>query len=315
MRHEKMVAPLMRGALVVWENGLFEIRDLFRCHGKYFLQSAARPLRTDGQPPLRPGFRAGSGGRLGTHRNLISVLNSICIRPFANYSIVRHGWHLLVSAVLKSSILHSSRGSRDCFSKAGFWACCRDILPVAARPPEGDTLVKNEAIGSYEAAAVMGLHFTRPRRMAEAGIISSTALGGEEGRSFSVYSLRECDENFRDYEETIGKSGGRPRTQVDSRHAVLRVLADKDRPVIMMDDVIGTQEAAEILGVWHTLVPRLVKSGRIVGRLLWSERASASRLWIFSRKSCEACVAKMRKLEEKGISVGRPRIGAVEKKE
>lgn len=175
--------------------------------------------------------------------------------------------------------------------------------------------MKNEAIGSYEAAAVMGLHFTRPRRMAETGVISSAVLGGEEGRSFSVYSLRECDENFRDYEETIGKSGGRPRTQIDSRHAVLRVLADKDRPVIMMDDVVGTEDAAAILGVWHTLVPRLAKSGRIVGRLLWSERSGASRLWIFSRKSCEACAAKMRKLEEKGIRVGRPRIGAVEKKE
>lgn len=175
--------------------------------------------------------------------------------------------------------------------------------------------MKNEAIGSYEAAAVMGLHFTRPRKMAADGVISSKTLGGEEGRTFSVYSLKECDENFRDYEEAIGKSGGRPRTQIDSRHDVLRVLADRDRPVIMMDDVVGTDEAAEILGVWHTLVPRLAKSGRISGRLLWSERAGASRLWIFSRKSCEACAAKMRRLEEKGIRVGRPRIGAVEKKE
>jgi hypothetical protein len=175
--------------------------------------------------------------------------------------------------------------------------------------------MKNEAIGSYEAAAVMGLHFTRPRRMAESGVISSKTLGGEEGREFSIYSLRECDENFREYEKTIGQSGGRPRTGLDSRHAVLRVLADKDRPVIMLDDAVGTQEAAEILGVWHTLVPRLVSSGRVVGRILWSERAGSSRLWIFSRKSCQECAAKMRKLEEAGISVGRPRIGAVEKKE
>jgi hypothetical protein len=174
--------------------------------------------------------------------------------------------------------------------------------------------VKNEAIGSYEAAAVMGLHFTRPRKMAAEGIISSIVISGDEGRAFSVYSLRECDENFRDYEEMLGKSEGRPRTQIDSRHAVLRMLANKDRPVIAMDDVIGTVEAAEILGVWHTLVPRLVKSGRIVGRLLWSERAGGSRLWIFSRKSCEECAAKMRKLEEGGIRLGRPRIGAVEKK-
>jgi len=174
--------------------------------------------------------------------------------------------------------------------------------------------VKNEAIGSYEAAAVMGLHFTRPRRMAESGVISSKTLGGEEGREFSVYSLRECDENFREYEKSIGQSGGRPRTCLESRHAVLRAMAEKDRPVILMDDVVGTDEAAEILGVWHTLVPRLANSGRIVGRILWSERAAASRLWIFSRKSCEECAAKMRKLEEAGVSVGRPRTGAVAKK-
>jgi hypothetical protein len=175
--------------------------------------------------------------------------------------------------------------------------------------------VKNEAIGSYEAAAVMGMHFTRPKRMAEAGLISSRVLCGEEGREFSIYSLRECNQNFREYEALIGQSGGRPRTQVDSRHEFLRTLSDEDRPAILYDDAIGTHEAAEILGVWHTLVPRLVASGRIVGRRVWSGRAGSARLWIYSRKSCEVCVAKMRRLEEKGIRVGRPRIGAVEKKE
>jgi hypothetical protein len=67
--------------------------------------------------------------------------------------------------------------------------------------------VKDEAIGSYEAAAVMGLHFTRPKRMVAAGLISSIVLCGEEGREFSVYSLRECDQNFREYEECLGQSG------------------------------------------------------------------------------------------------------------
>lgn len=175
--------------------------------------------------------------------------------------------------------------------------------------------VKNEAIGSYEAAAVMGLHFTRPKRMVESGVLSSKVLCGEEGREFSVYSLRECDQNFREYEGSIGQTGGRPRAQVDLRHEFLRTLSDKDRPAILYDDAIGSYEAAEILGVWHTLVPRLVKSGRIVGRKVWSGRAGGARLWIYSRKSCELCAAKMRKLEENGIRVGRPRIGAVEKKE
>jgi hypothetical protein len=102
---------------------------------------------------------------------------------------------------------------------------------------------------------------------------------------------------------------------VDSRHEFLRTLSDKDRPAILYADVIGSYEAAEILGVWHTLVPRLAKSGRIVGRRVWSGRAGSARLWIYSRKSCEECAAKMRSLEEKGISVGRPRVGAVKKKE
>ena len=176
-------------------------------------------------------------------------------------------------------------------------------------------MMKNEAIGAYEAAAVMGVHFSRPQRMVELGLISCKILSGEGGREFSVYSLRECDENFRAYEEELSKSvGGRPRTRVDARHDVLRMLADKQRPVIMMDDAISTHEAAEILGVWHTVISRIGERGEIVGRVLWSDRASTSRLWVWSRKSCEEYAAKVRSMEKEGTRIGRPRTSAPRKK-
>jgi len=169
-------------------------------------------------------------------------------------------------------------------------------------------MMKNEAIGAYEAAAVMGVHFSRPQRMVELGLISCKVLTGEGGRQFAVYSLRECDENFRAYEEELSKStGGRPRTRVDARHEVLRALGAKGRPVIMLDDAISSQEAAEILGVWYTVISRIGARGDIVGRHLWSDRAPRSRLWVWSRKSCEAFAVKVRKLEKAGERVGRPR--------
>lgn len=169
--------------------------------------------------------------------------------------------------------------------------------------------MKDEAIGAFEAAAVLGVHFTRPRRLAADGTLSSRQIGGVDGREFSVYSLRECDENYRDYEKNRRDSGGagRPRTGASARPEALRRLAAKDRPRIAFGDAIGAAEAAKILGIYWTLVPRVAKEGKIVGRILWSERADRSRLWIFSRQSCEAWASEVKRQEDAGVKKGRPR--------
>ena len=168
--------------------------------------------------------------------------------------------------------------------------------------------MRDEAIGAYEAAGVLGVHFTRPGKLADQGVLSSRVIAANDGRSFSVYSARECDENFLEYEERrgLGKAG-RPRTAADGRGEALRRLAAKKKPCIDFGDAIGVGEAAKILGVFWTLVPRLAKDGKIVGRILWSERADRSRLWIFSRSSVEARASEVKRQEDAGTKVGRPR--------
>ena len=170
--------------------------------------------------------------------------------------------------------------------------------------------MKNEAIGTWEAACLMGVHWTRPKKMADAGVISIRTICGSEGREFAVYSARECDDNFSEYEQQAKTRKGtmrRPRTAVDLRPDAAERLAAKDRPRIDFDDAIGVSEAAEILGVFWTRVGRLVEEGRIIGRVLWSGRGGGSRLWIFSRKSCVAWAKEVRRLEASGHKKGRPR--------
>lgn len=158
----------------------------------------------------------------------------------------------------------------------------------------------------------MGVHWTRPMRMWDRGEISARELTGDDDRRFLVYSRRECDDNYEAYEGTPRKS--RPRTREADRPLAQRRLAAKGRPKIAFGDAIGAREAAKILGVWHSLIPRLAREGKIVGRILWSDRTSASRLWIFSRASVEQRAAESRKLEEAGEKVGRPRVAAKRKK-
>lgn len=174
--------------------------------------------------------------------------------------------------------------------------------------------MKNEAIGTWEAACLLGVHWTRPKKMAEGGILSSRAVGGANGREFAVYSASECDENFLKYAEAVRRGGGpqgRGRTAVDLRPDAIKRLSAKGRPRIDFEDAIGVLEAAEILGVFWTRVARMVDEGKIVGRVLWSDRGDRSRLWIFSRKSCTACAKENRRLEAAGKKLGRPRKASV----
>jgi len=172
--------------------------------------------------------------------------------------------------------------------------------------------MRDEAVGAVEAAGILAMHFTKPKRLAEAGVLSSRAVGGQDGREFLVYSAAECDENYRDYARNRRESGGvgRPRTAETARTEALRRLAEKGRTRIAFGDAVGVEEAAKILGVYWTLVPRLAREGKIVGRILWSDRAGRSRLWIFSRESCEARGAEVKRQEDSGTKIGRPRAAA-----
>jgi hypothetical protein len=166
--------------------------------------------------------------------------------------------------------------------------------------------MNDEAIGAWEASALMGLHWSRPAKMAEAGTISSRVVGSTEERTFAVYSRAECEQNYKDYMANRVPTR-RPRTALDNRPDILRVLGQKDRPKIAYGDAISVYEAAKILGVWWTLVPRLAKDGKIVGRVLHSGRQNSSRLWVISRQSCETHGADVSRQEQAGTKRGRPR--------
>ena len=178
----------------------------------------------------------------------------------------------------------------------------------------------DHAVGSFEAAALMGVHFTRPKRLAATGAITSRVIPSPvesgSGRVFTLFSSVECDHDWEEYEKRRDAAGGktdrRPRAYEDLRPKVLKYLAKIEKP-ILFSDAIGVSEVADILGIHWSFPPRVARAGRIIGRLLWSQRsdtARAPRLWIFSRESCLKEAARVKKVEVAGHKVGRPRGGA-----
>lgn len=172
---------------------------------------------------------------------------------------------------------------------------------------------KDVAIGTWEASCVLGVHWTTVARMDQKGMISGRDLRSTaEGRVFRVYSLAECEDNYAEYEEVCRRNGGHsprhPRTMAHMRHEVLERLQNEPAKIALKDAVSGI-EAAEILGVCHSFVPRLVAAGEIEGRVLWSGRpdSGGSRLWIYSRKSCDRNREVTAALQSSGGKVGRPR--------
>lgn len=170
----------------------------------------------------------------------------------------------------------------------------------------------DQAIGSWEAACLLGVHWTTPARMVEKGLLTSRTLASpvvsDPERVFTVYSLAECEKDWGDYAEKLkqGGSGKRPRAAVDLRPPMVKALAAIENP-IAFGDAVSTGEAAEIMGVHWTFPPRMAQQGKIVGRILANARNNRSRCWIFSRASCEANVSTARRLQAAGKKKGRHR--------
>ena len=176
--------------------------------------------------------------------------------------------------------------------------------------------IEPQAVSASEAAAILGVHFVMPKRMAEKGLLSvhvatESVNVDEPERFYALYDSAECDGNYREYEKKIeargGKNDRRPRGQLHLRPEVIAHLKNVETPVAF-DDAITLGEAANILGVHHTLVPRMLRSGKIVGRIAWSQRGrGAPRSWIVSRKSCLADVKATKAAEAAGTKRGRAR--------
>lgn len=170
----------------------------------------------------------------------------------------------------------------------------------------------DQAIGSWEAACLLGVHWTTPHRMKEKGLLTARTLFSpvisDPERVFTVYSLAECEADWDDYIEKIkqGGTGKRPRANVDLRPPMVAALAAVENK-IAFGDAISSGEAAEVMGVHWTLPPRMAMQGKIVARILQNMRNNRSRCWIFSRASCEANVSLARRLQTTGKKRGRPR--------
>lgn len=165
--------------------------------------------------------------------------------------------------------------------------------------------MKDEAIGPWEAAGIMGVHWSRPAKMAANGLLSCRIVGDKD-KNYLVFSRLECEENYREYVENR-TTKRRPRAHEDMRGVVLDSLANAKRVRVAFGDAIGVSQAAELMGVYWTLVPRLIKEGKIAGRVLASGRSGSPRMWIVSRQSCEAHSAAISRLESAGKKRGRRR--------
>lgn len=169
------------------------------------------------------------------------------------------------------------------------------------------------AIGSYEAACVMGVHWTRPHRMTAQGKLLAKALAAswtdEQERLTHVYSLHDCEDDYQHYLETLNLDGDaphRPRGYLHLRDDMLRRLAAA-KPAILFDDAIGTGDAAALLGVTATAIQKMVEQGKLHPRRPHNGRNHASKSHIFSRAECMADRRRVASLERAGKKPGRKR--------
>lgn len=175
----------------------------------------------------------------------------------------------------------------------------------------------DQALGSYEAACLMGVHFGQPSKMLAKGrlaahVVADSAYSDDLTRQVAIYDGTECEANYREYEKTVAARGGkterRPRSWLHLRpEAIRRLKAVKDR--IDFDDAVSLVEAAKILSVHISLVPRLIAQGKVVGRLPWNPRSNPAnaRNWIVSRRSCQAEIKATRARENAGTKPGTKR--------
>jgi hypothetical protein len=179
----------------------------------------------------------------------------------------------------------------------------------------GPATETRQAVGPFEAAAIMGVHWATPAKMLAKGLLHAHVLdqvyatGGT--RRQMIFDGLECEKDYLDYEERMADPddpvGRRPRAYLSLRPAALRRLRAVETP-ISFDDAIGVAEASKILSVHPSFISRLVASGEIVGRVCRGRQGSEmGRQFILSRRSCLANVAKARAMQAAGGKVGRPR--------
>jgi hypothetical protein len=166
-----------------------------------------------------------------------------------------------------------------------------------------------QAVGGFEASALLGVHFTVPYRMAGKGRLTAATFAGQAGREITFFDGEECERDWLDYCEAMAGdgTGKRPRTATADRPAAIKHLAAAKHK-IALSDAIPTPEAAKIMGMYSSYAIRLAEAGTVVARQLWSPRSRRGPMqWMFSRKSCQANFAAAKAKHEAGRMQGRVR--------
>lgn len=133
------------------------------------------------------------------------------------------------------------------------------------------TKLPDLAIGSYEAAAILRVHWTQPRRMISRKQIVGRKIARAGGRAeMYLYSLHDCLREWDEY-QSAPPAANRPRTgDTELAKRVLAYLASG--PQIVYEDATNCHAVARILGVHPSLITRFIARGTIVNRETFSER-------------------------------------------
>lgn len=174
------------------------------------------------------------------------------------------------------------------------------------------------ALGSWEAAALLGIHYTRPARMRATGKLIGRTLAGirdEPQSEVAVYSSADCERDYEEYLERVEESGGkhyrRPRAWLHLREPVLRRL-QRAKNLVDYADACSVAEAMEELRLVSTAqICRMLREGKLIGRRPYSERNVQSKsLWIISRRSVEEWKKSIVAREAAGVKPGRRKFVA-----
>ena len=176
-------------------------------------------------------------------------------------------------------------------------------------------MIPDIAIGSWEAACITGTQWSRPAKLAKAGKLVYRPLESgwslDQKNEFFLYSLRDCEQNYRDYLDAVatGSLPGRRRSEecIALREPMLARLREVEP--ILYDDAIGTSEAATILGIHITMVNRMVRDGKLRARKAFNDRHGEGKgsVYILSRRACEENRQKYAAMEAAGTKTGSKR--------
>lgn len=173
-------------------------------------------------------------------------------------------------------------------------------------------LPRDIALGSWEAAAVMGVQYCRPARMLAAGQLVGRPLAGivaDPHSRVAVYSSDDCERDLREYLERLDPKTGRhyrrPRQWLHLREPVLRRLA-KEQHLVDYADACSVAEAMRELRLVSTAqICRMLEEGKLLGRRPYSARNEQTKsLWIVSRRSVEEWKKGIIARERAGVKPG-----------